>query len=325
MASTKMFRNSLSGYNKEDVNKYIRETDAAHAEELEALRAEVSAAEAKIAELTEQNKTVSDILSATTAEVEALRTEKAEIEERDAQLAELLRKDMEEIDALKKESNFHKAECEAQKNVLATLRAERDALLAEVEGLRTASTDAASTAPTASAEDYEATADRDSDRYKLDMYNKISSQLGDIIINANRTADEIVSRAKNEAESLKISTDNEIREKKIACESEVSKMKNDTEEEAAYIRKRISNIAEELLSRVSTDLHNSIDSSVREINTYVSDVQYEIKALVTKISGRSDEMYDRLGYYQSCVSEGIDKRLCEMDKKYGIKRSDADE
>ena len=325
MASTKMFRNSLSGYNKEDVNKYIRETDAAHAEELEALRAEVSAAEAKIAELTEQNKTVSDILSATTAEVEALRTEKAEIEERDAQLAELLRKDMEEIDALKKESNFHKAECEAQKNVLTTLRAERDALLAEVEGLRTAFTDASSTAPTASAEDDEATADRDSDRYKLDMYNKISSQLGDIIINANRTADEIVSRAKNEAESLKISTDNEIREKKIACESEVSKMKNDTEEEAAYIRKRISNIAEELLSRVSTDLHNSIDSSVREINTYVSDVQYEIKALVTKISGRSDEMYDRLGYYQSCVSEGIDKRLCEMDKKYGIKRSDADE
>lgn len=325
MASTKMFRNSLSGYNKEDVNKYIRETDAAHAEELEALRAEVSAAEAKIAELTEQNKTVSDILSATTAEVEALRTEKAEIEERDAQLAELLRKDMEEIDSLKKESNFHKAECEAQKNVLTTLRAERDALLAEVEGLRTASTNASSTAPTASAEDDEATADRDSDRYKLDMYNKISSQLGDIIINANRTADEIVSRAKNEAESLKISTDNEIREKKIACESEVSKMKNDTEEEAAYIRKRISNIAEELLSRVSTDLHNSIDSSVREINTYVSDVQYEIKALVTKISGRSDEMYDRLGYYQSCVSEGIDKRLCEMDKKYGIKRSDADE
>ena len=126
------------------------------------------------------------------------------------------------------------------------------------------------------------------------------------------------------AESLKTSTDNEIREKQIACNTEIAKLKNDSEEEAAHIRQRLSDIAEELLARVSADLHNSIDSSVREINTYVSDVQYEIKALATKIEGRSDEMYDRLGYYRTTVSEGIDKRLCEMDKKYGIKKSDTD-
>jgi len=317
MASTKMFRNSLSGYNKEDVNKYIRETDSAHAEELEVLRADAAKAEAKIAELTEQNNTLTDSLSSVKAEADTLRNEKAEIEERDMQLGDAIRANMEEIDTLKKELNFHKADCESQKNVISTLRSERDALLSEIETLKSSSH-----APMTEAQSEDIISDdRDSDQYKLDMYNKISSQLGDIIINANRTAEEIVSRAKNEAESLKSSTDNEIREKKDACNAEIAKIKNDSEEEAAYIRKRLSDIAEELLSRVSADLHNSIDSSVREINTYVSDVQYEIKALATKIEARSDEMYDRLGYYRTTVSEGIDKKLCDMDKKYGIKKT----
>ena len=320
MASTKMFRNSLSGYNKEDVNKYIRETDSAHAEELEALRADAAKAESKIAELTEQNKSLTEGNQALEAEATSLRAEKAEIEERDIQLGEAIKKNIEEIDNFKKELNFHKAECEAQKNVISSLRSERDALLSQIDTLKSASPAPA----TETQQEDSASDDRDSDQYKLDMYNKISSQLGDIIINANRTAEEIVLRAKNEAESLKTSTDNEIREKKIACNTEIAKLKNDSEEEAAYIRQRLSDIAEELLARVSADLHNSIDSSVREINTYVSDVQYEIKALATKIEGRSDEMYDRLGYYRTTVSEGIDKRLCEMDKKYGIKKSDTD-
>jgi len=112
MASTKMFRNSLSGYNKEDVNKYIRETDSAHAEELEVLRADAAKAEAKIAELTEQNNTLTDSLSSVKAEADTLRNEKAEIEERDMQLGDAIRANMEEIDTLKKELNFHKAECE---------------------------------------------------------------------------------------------------------------------------------------------------------------------------------------------------------------------
>ncbi len=331
MANIKMFRNSLSGYNKEDVNNYIKETDLAHAEAIEALRAEASKANEQLEELTEQNKTLSKKVFIAEAEAGALRAEKAEIEERDAQINDKIRKYTDEIDTLKKELNFYKAEAEAQKNVISTLKAERDDLLREIEMLKVteapsepqteASNDENESNEEAEEDEEPIVEDKDSDQYKLDMYNKISSQLGDIIINANKTADEIVSRAKNEAEYLKSTTENEVRERRAVCDAEISKLKAESEEEAAYIRKRLSDIAEELLARVSSDLHNSIDSSVREINTYVSDVQFEIKALATKIETRSGEMYDRLGYYCSSVTDNISGRLTEMDKKYGIKNS----
>lgn len=317
MASTKMFRNSISGYNKEDVNKYIRDTDAAHS-------AALSEAEAKIADLEARNKSLSDGISAANAEIISLRETKDEFEKKESEFSATVAKKIEEINDIKKESNFHKAECEAQKNVISTLKAERDALLSEIDKLKAAPLPMNTENATLEVEDVTAD-DKDSDQYKLDMYNKISSQLGDIIINANRTAEEIVSRAKNEAESLKNITENEVREKRALCDAEISKIKNDSEEEAAYIRKRLSDIAEELLTRVSSDLHNSIDSSVREINTYVSDVQFEIKALATKIEARSDEMYDRLGYYRASVTDSIGGRLSEMDKKYGIKNNSSEE
>ena len=46
-----------------------------------------------------------------------------------------------------------------------------------------------------------------------------------------------------------------------------------------------------------------------------------MQALLAKMSSRSGEMNDRISYYQSCVSEGIEKKISELDDKYGIPRS----
>ncbi len=317
MASTKMFRSSIGGYNRDDVNSYIKETDSRHAEEIDALNAELENLSARLGEALSKIEILENDKSALSCEIDALRASEAEfdkkLEERDAKIAET-----------RKEADFYRAESQAQINVISSIKAEKDALIAEIEVLKSTyeqkNENEHDSCESASANDE----DRESDAYKLGMYNKISSQLGDIMINANRTAEEIVAKAKTEAENIKASSEAEISQKKTECDSDIAKIKSETEEEAAYIRKRLSSVCEELLSRASSELHSSIDSSVREINNYVTDIQYEIKALMTKLGSRSDEMYDRIGYYQSSVSESMDKRLAEMDKKYGITRFDTD-
>ena len=169
-----------------------------------------------------------------------------------------------------------------------------------------------------------------SDAYKLEMYDKVSSQLGDILIGANRNADDILNAAKANADQLRADTeqeceqkradtDYECEQKRAECDAEISRTRMEVEEEASYIRERLSTAAGELLSSVSTDLHANTENCIREMAACVEDMQYEIKALLARLTSRSAEMNDRIDYYQNCVTEGVGTKLSEMDEKYGIK------
>ncbi len=160
--------------------------------------------------------------------------------------------------------------------------------------------------------------DRGSDAYKLEMYDKVSSQLGDILIGANRNADEIITAAKSDAEKLRADTEIECEQKRAECDASVSRTRMEVEEEAAYIRERLSAAAGDLLSGVSTDLHANTENCIRELTACVEDMQYEIRALFSRLTSRCTEMNDRIDYYQTCVSEGVGARLSGMDEKYGI-------
>lgn len=48
MSNQKMFRSALSGYNREDVNTYIKDTDTRHYEEVEALKIETESLRTKL-------------------------------------------------------------------------------------------------------------------------------------------------------------------------------------------------------------------------------------------------------------------------------------
>ncbi|MBQ8185447.1 MAG: hypothetical protein IJ037_01085 [Clostridia bacterium] len=161
--------------------------------------------------------------------------------------------------------------------------------------------------------------DRGSDAYKLDMYDKVSSQLGDILIGANRNADEIIASAKEESEKLRTEAAIDCEQKRAECDAAISRTKSEVEEEAAYIRERLSIAAEDLLSGVSSDLHASTENCLRELSGCIEDMQYEIRSLLSRLTSRSAEMNDRIDYYQSCVSDGIGVKLKEMDDKYGIR------
>ena len=165
--------------------------------------------------------------------------------------------------------------------------------------------------------------DHTSPAYKLEMYDRISAQLGDILINANRNADDILTAAREEADKLRIDAEIECEQKRSACNAEIEQIRAETLEEAAYIRERLSGNAADMLSTVSADLHGNIENCIREMNDAIADMQYDMQALLSKLTSRSGEMNDRISYYQSCVSEGIEKKLSDMDIKYGIQPDEA--
>lgn len=404
---TKTFRSTLGGYNREDVNTYIKETDLKHAEELEALKkfldaakeesanraaalqsallerdaanaqvkAEMNAAaelsKAKDSEIAELTKRLNLLKAETEAQnnvINSLREEKstlsAQIEE-DRMAAVSAQKEADEkLRTVRAEYEAQLVQAGAQQETVAELRAENEALtgtlnqaaeeaillresseklngrIAELEAQLSAALEEVSKKNdelTAKEEEIAAliadheialsqciskargdVAERGSDAYKLAMYDKVSSQLGDILIGANRNADEIISAARQEAEKLRTDTDIECEQKREECEASVSRTRIEVEEEAAYIRERLSYATSELLSGVSTDLHANTENCIRELTACVEDMQYEIRALFSRLTARSAEMNDRIDYYQSCVAEGVNSRLSEMDEKYGI-------
>ncbi len=333
----KMFRSQMGGFNKDDVNNYIKETDLKHAEEIDGLKSTIESIKADVASLTERCASLESAnarLVSEKAEIDALLTEK------DAQIADIAKK-----------LDFYKSEAEAQINVMNNLKTENKRLASELEAAannNTSSLDeeiarltslnnekdtiivslndelervnAENIALSESVKANESKADmgdvndRTSDAYKLDMYNKISSQLGDILINANRNADDIVSAAKADAERM-------IADTQVECDKKLE----ESTAEAKHTRERIAEISENIIASVSGDLHGNIENCMKEITTCIDDMQYEIKTLMTKLQSRSSEMNEKVAYYQNTASEGLDNKLGQMDSEYSAILSRGDE
>ena len=355
------FRTQIGGYNKDDVNKFIKENDLQYSAQLDEINNTVKSLQSELSEIGSKYE----------KELDALRANLTAAEEQNSRSTNELAEIREKYDSLKldfgaqsdvitsmsddliaeREKNAGSAdkiaslemECEEHKLALSqkeseigekdllieSLKAEIDEknrLLAEKDAEISAKAEKENvTAITEVAEEKNPLGDindKNSPAYKLAMYDKISSGLGDLMINANRTADSILQKAQEEAERLRSQTDEECNLKIKECETTVAKIKSETEEEAAYIRERLSEAANELLCSISSGLHTNIENCVREIESGASDMQYEIKTLMLKIENRNKEMGDKIDYYKSCISDGIRDKLSYMDEKYGIKRSD---
>ena len=336
-AGARKFRSQLGGYHKEDVNRYIKETDLRHAEETEALRQEAESLRAEVESIRagqESAERKAEELRSAAAEFDAIRAGKdAEIEALRAEL-EALNRNAESlaatVSALREENTALKSEAEAADGRMKEKEAEAEQAKSDaarqIEQIRTTVEKQVLTLRRAMddevskrvAQSKGSVDDKNSDAYKLNMYDKISSQLGDILINANRNADEILSNAKAEAERIRNDTALECEQKRADCDAVVARTKQEPEEEAAYIRERLSQTASELLSSVSGDLHGSVDNCIRELSTCIQDMEYEIQTLLAKIGNRTEEMNGLIAYYQGCVTDGVAAKLRSMDEKYGI-------
>lgn len=254
------FRSALSGYKREDVNAYIIDLNRDFEAREADLRAQIAAADARLADAD---------TAAAAAKEETAAAQRAK-EEAEAVLTAL----RESNDNLKEE-NARLAE------QIASLQSQLDAHAAQLAEAKKAPSQ-----------------DPESDEIKKSMkYDQISAQIGDILINANSSADRIIASANAEA----------------------ARIMTETENEATYIHSRLSDAADSMLSQISTELHTSTDHCVSELLTVLREMRDSTSSLLADFENRNRDLKEKVAYYQTSVTETIHRALTEMDQKYGIR------
>ena len=162
------FRTSLSGFNKADVLEYLDKQNADFREESRRTAAAIEEKTKKIDALTEENEKL-----------------KAELEE------------------LRKKSEESAAEAETAKEELAAAKQ----ALSESEAVIASQTELIDTLKkSAEHEDEDPGKNAETER-KAELYDGVSSQVGDILITANKSADAIIAQAGAEAKEKRDSFD----------------------------------------------------------------------------------------------------------------------
>ncbi len=331
--NTKKFRNAMGGYNKEDVNAFIQETDLANREKQDALQKELDIL------TTEQGTWLAEKeqLQAEMAKLQTAVEEQQQQLETQAETIRCLQQQVEEKETILEANMAEKAklaeQVEQQAKTIPELQgklATAEAACAEAEKALAATKAEAETALTAEKERAAKEIDRikaayleeeDGAGYKIRMYDRISGQIGDILLGANRDADDILCSAKEEAERLRTETADTLAQERSAVQAELEQLQADTKAEAMCVRKKLSETAGTLLADISGEMHLNIENCLKELSTCMTEVESDTETLFQTMQRRYQEMNERIQYYQSCMQEHIDARLTEMDEQYAIRES----
>lgn len=271
----KLFRGHLGGFNKSDVNEYIRETDRTHADIVASLTDELNSAKAKLAETEKAADALKADISCAKAEAELIKAQKAGLES--------------EIDSLRAESDVVKDEKAALESRNTELMSEIGALRAKLDKLESKKADASS---------------------PISTLEKVRSRLS---AGKSGTSDEMIRSARDTAQRIISAAERECEAKRAECDAAVARIRTQTEGQAEFIRTKLAQTAGSFLSNVGNDLTESIESCIREINSCLSDMESEIKTLLSKMESRSGEMNDRIAYYKGYLSEGIESTISKID------------
>ena len=141
---------------------------------------------------------------------------------------------------------------------------------------------------------------------RLGQVGQISGQIGDILLGANRNADEILEKAQAEAEKLRSET-----------AVEITQLKEATRQETDLLRNRFSETAQTMLADISGELHSNMENCIKELSTCMAEVEYDTDTILQTLQKRCVEMNDRIQYFQSCVQESISAKLTALDQKFG--------
>lgn len=304
----KMFRTSISGYNKDDVNRYILEIDKKSKETAETMSSEIKA-------LTAETESLSLSLRKTVEENAELSAKLTELQEELDNLQAKLQAKSAENEEISKEYKACKTLLKEKNTALSAASVENTSLKQRLDSL-TANVSAKDTQLKAAAEKYaadletlrtayetELTAAREAAKpdesaaYKLNMYEKISSQIGDILINANRSSDEIISSARAEAEKLLTQTNDEASER------------------SRRMRTGIHGCVSEAVTELKEEFLSSMTNCTGELQTCMKEIQYETDALMAFLTRKQEEMTERIEFYYGTVSESIDEKLNNMDSR----------
>lgn len=274
-----IFRSSVGGYNKTDVNEYLlrlvgefNEKEEELKKKAERAEKEIKALEEKVDELKASLDEQKSCLAQKTEETDKLTLEKEELEA--------------ELTALQKESAMEQNEkANEQDAVIAKQFEEIDSLRTELEATKEKLT----LAVNESAEFAELAR-------KAQIYEKTSANIGEAIISANKTAEEIIAAAKEEARLLSEETQSELDEKRrifdenarLALESIFGKLVAAASENRKEIA-GASNYAHQVIEKAFSDIKSRNDGVNARLKSYEESLWKSIKGDLSQVNASRSE------------------------------------
>lgn len=238
----KLFRTAMRGFNKEDVTEYIEKMNFNFKTDLDKMSGslkkaedELSQAQSKLDEFSsayEENKSLKEELEKLRTELDALRTSEKELLDKISENEELIEAQNDALDQLCKEN-------EALKSVPAPVcECKTDP---EVEE-------------------------------KAKLYDKMSSKIGSVIIDANRNADSMISSAKSEGNII-------IENAKKEAEAIISDAKKEAENMYCDAKKQADAYSKNyryIFDKHSQSISDTIDQMENEMGKCVSDLKEKL-------------------------------------------------
>lgn len=121
---------------------------------------------------------------------------------------------------------------------------------------------------------------------KAEMYDKMSAQIGDLIISAKKDADEIVEKSVNDANAM-----------------------------IENVKSQISENAEKVNKNITSELYSETNECYREATDYMNYLQSEINRLLNDFVGKNKQMNDRIHETHSSLSDKLEKEISDFKEK----------
>ncbi len=274
-----VFRNAISGYNKSDVNEYIArssaeliEREAAANERVKRAKSEVNEYIAKISITEEELKKANTVIKEKETEILKLTEEKQLLEDSVAVQSE---NDANDI-ASKNDETVSKLEFDRQEVLIARQYEEIEALKAEIERLKE------------NGPEVEITKDKyDELVKKASLYDKTSNSIGETLISANNTAEEIISAAREEARLLEEKAERELEEK----------------------RKNIEETSRRAIESIFSKLSLAAAESRRDVTAVTSYTYSVIEKALEDIRIKSSNSEVKIKSYEESIWRGVKEDL----------------
>lgn len=243
------FRTAVGGYNKDDINNYIRETNASflasskeYEDRIHDLSTSVAERDRTIAELKKK------LSAADGEELSRLRLKNGELSDALASVGEENRRSGERIKELERE--------------LAELRA-AEAEEAEEEPVP-------------------------EEKQKAEAYDKVSAQIGRILLDARENAESVIAAAQSEADEIRAQARDELE----TARSEADGLRRDAEEDCRRTKEKLRN--------VGTAFGCSVDDMAKRI-------EREVGLVIGNVCGMLRS-----------AADGADEEISELSHKLGV-------
>ena len=280
--NAKMFRGSVSGFNKEDVNKYIIEMNTEFSAKEEEYKAEIESLKSKLAISAEKlNEAVTALDSV--SELEA----RCRCAEDELEHEKKLRGVADEMLAVESERTMVlEAELEGAKARIASLENELAARPITVE------------APDKEEEIKLIDENGESDCDKVKLYDELRGNIGDILLKANKNADDIVKEAERKAAVIE----------------------NTSRERAEAAKRRLTVVTGRTVASLKKNAIHNADSCVREFRSYSEDISATTRAMNASLEKKYLTLTAKMEALGNELEEGIKSTLRDFDKSCsGIK------